>query len=45
MEKSKVRLDPPRAQDLKMASETRVWRCDRLDRKELEIAITFKKTL
>ena len=36
---------PPPPQDLEMASETRVKRCDRLDRKELEIAITFKKAL
>ena len=36
---------PPLPQDLEMASETRVKRCDRLDRKELEIVITFKKAL
>ena len=48
MEKSKFRQDllpAPPPQDLEMASETRVKRCDRLDRKELEIAITFKKAL
>ena len=39
MEKSKFRQDHPPPQDLKMASETRFKRCDRLDRKELEICV------
>ena len=46
MEKSKFRQEPLLSgQDLKMASETGDQRCDRLDMKELEIAVTFKKTI
>ena len=41
----KTPFPAPLPQDLEMASETRVKGCDRLDRKELEIVITFKKAL